>query len=91
MYMRTRPQLSAMYVSPLLACTRDSPLISSLIRTYVHTYVEIYIYIYVHARFHTRRERDGKAARRVFPCGERGDVDSDGKRKRDRGRKGMRR
>lgn len=45
MYMRTRPQLSAMYVSPLLACTRDSPLISSLIRTYVHTYVEIYIYI----------------------------------------------
>ena len=87
MYMRTRPQLSAMYVSPLLACTRDSPLISSLIRTYIRRN----IYIYVHARFHTRRERDGKAARRVFPCGERGDVDSDGKRKRDRGRKGMRR
>lgn len=38
MYMRTRPQLSAMYVSPLFACTRDSPLIVACIHIYMYTH-----------------------------------------------------
>lgn len=70
--MRTRPQLSGVYVS-LFSCTRDSPLIVAR--------------IYVHARFRLAcigHERDGKAAGRVLSGlereGERGNVGRKGER-----------